>query len=57
MKIRLALEIPDYSLEEMSELTVEFLHMDRTPDAVDMLMAILDGSLEITYCVESQEAS
>lgn len=57
MKIRVTLEIPEYSSDEMAEVAVEFLQLDRTPDAVDMLMAVLDGSLEITYVVVTEEAS
>lgn len=57
MKIRVTIEVPDYSLEELEQTSVEFLELDRAPDAVDMLMTVLDGALEISYVVHEQEAS
>jgi hypothetical protein len=57
VKIRVEIEVPDYSLEEMSNAAGQFLQLDRTPDGVDMLMAVLDGALEITYRVLSEETS
>ena len=56
MRIRVVIDVPEYSKDEMAGVAGDFLQLDRIPDAVEMLMAVLDGSLEITYLVVEEEA-